>query len=192
MFTRDNSRVHQPIQLCEHLAVSTSRIVCIDALVRYGVCTYISMVRQCLVWCKQCECCALQCYTIDAPLSHKHIPRITNCLFWLWLCRCKSFVLTAICVCRGLIVQEILYLLCVQQILAAGTSLLPDLSLITPDVLTAPPSTIQAKHLTGGDCPLLSPPIADAILGYVGSTLGQDPQSLPPDAPLRIDRVQVR
>jgi hypothetical protein len=104
---------------------------------------------------------------------------------------------------RGLIVQELLYLLIIKALKDAGLAIVTDLG-------DAAPAGRPAKREEGsGDVPALdsgrdtmgqrmerlmpavSLPVADSILGYVGATVTNSMRSMAKDTPLSIDRVQA-
>jgi hypothetical protein len=92
--------------------------------------------------------------------------------------------------CRGGVLQEVLYLICVRRLLHNSSRFVSDLQQLQPGVAAPPAGMLQPQ--AGLSEELMSAATRDAITAYLASTLGNDMQSTSPDTPLNIDRVQVR
>ena len=99
-----------------------------------------------------------------------------------------------------------MYLLCIKRLKDAGVTIVTDLGDAAPSGPAAPrevggPADAASKlrSATGRDTmgrrmeqlmPLVSLPVADSVLGYVGATVTNSMRLLARDTPLSIDRVQ--
>ncbi|GBF90116.1 hypothetical protein Rsub_03249 [Raphidocelis subcapitata] len=102
---------------------------------------------------------------------------------------------------RGLIVQELMYLLCIKRLKDEGLTIATDLGDATATGGAAAAARGGEPRLDSGKdsmgrrmealMPLVSLPVADSVLGYVGATVTNGMRALTRDTPLSIDRVQA-
>jgi hypothetical protein len=101
--------------------------------------------------------------------------------------------------------QELMYLMIIKRLKDGGLTIVTDLGDAAPTGLSSltrgaaggdPAATGDAGRDTMGRrmeqlMPLVSLPVADSILGYVGTTVTKSMRLLAKDTPLSIDRVQA-